>query len=62
LRALPLVTGISQSHTLKNSAHRYVHRFRDGKKDAKKEMLYTIFAEMDNQETLKFNNFVTMGV
>jgi hypothetical protein len=62
LRALPLVTGASQSHTLKNSAHRYVHRFRDGKKDMKKEKLYPIFAEINNRETLKSNNFITMGV
>jgi hypothetical protein len=62
LCALPLVTGTSQSHTLKNSAHHYVHRFGDGEKDMKKETCYSIFAEMNNQETLKFNNFVIMGV
>jgi hypothetical protein len=48
LCALPLVTGTSQSHTLKNSAHQYVHRFGDGKKDTKKENCYPILAEMDN--------------
>ena len=48
LGALPLVTGTSQSHALKNSAHHYVHRFGDGEKDMEKETLYPIFADMNN--------------
>ncbi len=53
LCGLPLVTGTSQSHTLKNSAHHYVHRFGDGATDMKKETLYPIFAEMNKLRDFK---------